>query len=433
MISKGVLIHYNGEWVQKEGSDDYNGLLALVGVPDNYNVGDVKKRAMDISGFLHGPCFDVYGLINVSGSAFKQRFKSGSEAMFNFYVGQASGVPRFFTIKYRKEVKVDISPLTPKPTNGDDRGSKDLPYTLLTPVHNLKSSSCDDYESENEMAKRDGGGKGSNSGLKSMRCFPESTSGPKARRCLKPVMTPSFKKICCLHDTSSTPASILDGPEPTKDMKYNDLRVGNTFKSKGEMRLILVTSKIERNFEYIATKYDRLRFIAKCRDKTCKWRMCTVPLNSCGWWRFAVANDVHTCGSNKRTDQDLRTNRVAGGIAELFKHKLKDLDAAFMPKQLVKDIKRKYGVVINYRYGYSACKRGIEHIKGIPEESYQHLVGYSYMLGNHNVGTVSEIVIENEDCFLYYFFALGVCIQGFKNCFRPAFAVDGTHLIGLYK
>ncbi|XP_026452874.1 uncharacterized protein LOC113353520 [Papaver somniferum] len=52
------------------------------------------------------------------------------------------------------------------------------------------------------------------------------------------------------------------------------------------------------------------------------------------------------------------------------------------------------------------------------------------MLGFRNKGTVTEIVTDSDDSFLYYFFAFGVCIEGFKNCFRPAFAVDGTHLTG---
>ncbi|XP_026379494.1 uncharacterized protein LOC113274269 [Papaver somniferum] len=133
------------------------------------------------------------------------------------------------------------------------------------------------------------------------------------------------------------------------------------------------------------------RFIAKCKDKTCEWRLRAVPLDSCGWWKLTVANDVHTCESNKRTDPELKTKAAATGIAELLKHKFKELDAAFTPKQLVKDVKRDYGVVINYRQGYNACKHGIEMIKGSPDESYQHLVGYSHMLGARNKGTVTEI------------------------------------------
>ncbi|XP_026412629.1 uncharacterized protein LOC113308380 [Papaver somniferum] len=208
-----------------------------------------------------------------------------------------------------------------------------LPHTPLTPLNNLESSSDEDYQSKNETAKGDGGVKG-------------STCGPKARRCLEPVMTPSAKKVCCLHDASSTPAPVLDIPKPPEEMKYDDLCVGNTFKSKGELKLILAIAKVERNFEYAAFKSDSQRFIAKCKDKTCKWRLRAVPLDSCGWWRLTVANDVHTCGSNKRTDPELRTKVVSAGIAELFKHKFKELDAAFTPKQLVKDIKRDYHVVI---------------------------------------------------------------------------------------
>ncbi|RZC75876.1 hypothetical protein C5167_000084 [Papaver somniferum] len=170
-----------------------------------------------------------------------------------------------------------------------------LPHTLLTPLNNLESSSDVDYQSKNETAKGDGGVKA-------------STCGPKARRCLEPVMTPSAKKVWCLHDAPSTLAPILDIPKPPEEMNQ--------------------------------------RFIAKCKDKTCKWRLRAVPLDSCGWWRLTVANDVRTCGSNKRTDPELRTKAVSAGIAELFKHKFKELDAAFTPKQLVKDIKRDYHVVI---------------------------------------------------------------------------------------
>ncbi|RZC46708.1 hypothetical protein C5167_039652 [Papaver somniferum] len=175
-----------------------------------------------------------------------------------------SGVPSFFTIIYGEEVKVDIPPLTPKTTTGDDSGSKMLPHTPLTPLNNLESSSDEDYQSKNETAKGDGGAK----------------------------------------------------------------------------------AKVERNFEYTTFKSDSQGFIAKCKDKTCKWRLRAVPLDSCGWWRLTAANDVHTCGSNKRTDPELRTKAVSAGIAELFKHKFKELDAAFTPKQLVKDIKRDYHVVI---------------------------------------------------------------------------------------
>ncbi|KAI3875927.1 hypothetical protein MKW92_030496, partial [Papaver armeniacum] len=79
-----------------------------------------------------------------------------------------------------------------------------------------------------------------------------NTSGPKARRCLEPRMTPSTKNSAVFMMRQQLQPRSLDIPKPPKDMKYNDLRVGNTFKSKGELKLILAIAKVERNFDYIA-------------------------------------------------------------------------------------------------------------------------------------------------------------------------------------
>lgn len=140
-------------------------------------------------------------------------------------------------------------------------------------------------------------------------------------------------------------------------------------------------------------------------------------------------NDEHTCIENKRTDPNLRTKAVADGIAHLFKHKFNQCDSVYTPQQLIKDIKTNYGVVINYRQAYSGSKRGIELIRGSPDESYQYLVNYSYMLSQLNEGTVTEIKTDENDHFLYYFFAFGVSLRGFKGCCRPAFSVDANEQI----
>ncbi|XP_026397109.1 uncharacterized protein LOC113291835 [Papaver somniferum] len=52
------------------------------------------------------------------------------------------------------------------------------------------------------------------------------------------------------------------------------------------------------------------------------------------------------------------------------------------------------------------------------------------MLVEHNPGTQTKIEPDTNGGFLYYFFALGVSLQGFKSWCRPAFAVYGMHLSG---
>ncbi|KAI3920916.1 hypothetical protein MKW98_015904 [Papaver atlanticum] len=78
----------------------------------------------------------------------------------------------------------------------------------------------------------------------------------------------------------------------------------------------------------------------------------------------------------------------------------------------------------------TGCKRGIEAVRGSPDQSYQHLVSYSNMLVEHNLGTKTTIKPDTNGGFLYYFFALGASLHGFMSWCRPAFAVYGMHLSG---
>lgn len=194
-------------------------------------------------------------------------------------------------------------------------------------------------------------------------------------------MTEPAKKMRRLHDSPSTPAPLAatEAPAPLREMKYDELVVGNTFKTKDDLRLILSIAKIKRNFEYLANPSDSKRFVAKCKDQTCSWKLCAASLNSSTWWKITKVNDEHTCMNNKRTDPKLRTRSVANGIAHLFKNKFNKCDSVYTPKQLAMDIKTDYGVIINYRQAYSGCQRGIELIRGTPDESYQYLVSYSHM------------------------------------------------------
>ncbi|KAI3865542.1 hypothetical protein MKW98_007864 [Papaver atlanticum] len=110
---------------------------------------------------------------------------------------------------------------------------------------------------------------------------------------------------------------------------------------------------------------------------------------------------------------------MARTMAALFRKNFARCDVVYSPRQLCEDMKREHGIIITYKQGLTGCKWGIELVRGSPDELYQHLVSYSYILVKHNPGTKTAIETDTKGGFLYYFFALG-----------PAFAVDGTHLSG---
>ena len=54
------------------------------------------------------------------------------------------------------------------------------------------------------------------------------------------------------------------------------------------------------------------------------------------------------------------------------------------------------------------------------------------MLEANNPGTITCIKTDNENCFLYFFMALGQTIAWLKKV-KPIVAIDETHLKGKYK
>ncbi|KAI3930594.1 hypothetical protein MKX01_037040 [Papaver californicum] len=119
---------------------------------------------------------------------------------------------------------------------------------------------------------------------------------------------------------------------------------------------------------------------------------------------------------------------MASQMAILFKKEFAKCDCVYTPRQLIEEIRRDYGIDIIYKQAYAGCKRGIEAVRGSPDESYKYLVGYSHMLELYNPGTITAIKTDANDAFLYYFFALGVCLDGFKSKCRSVFSVDSTHI-----
>ena len=61
------------------------------------------------------------------------------------------------------------------------------------------------------------------------------------------------------------------------------------------------------------------------------------------------------------------------------------------------------------------------------------LPSYFYMLEQQNSRTVTKLQVDDDNRFEICFMAFDACIFDFRECCRPAIAIDGTHLKGKYK
>ena len=54
------------------------------------------------------------------------------------------------------------------------------------------------------------------------------------------------------------------------------------------------------------------------------------------------------------------------------------------------------------------------------------------MLEQKKYDTITDIVIDHDNQFKYFFMALGACIYGFRTSIRPVITIDGTFLKAKY-
>ena len=70
--------------------------------------------------------------------------------------------------------------------------------------------------------------------------------------------------------------------------------------------------------------------------------------------------------------------------------------------------------------------------RGAPWMSFELLLSYLHTIKMLNPGTVTHLVVDEDQKLKYLFVALGACIEGFK-AIRKVIAVDGTFLKMKYK
>ncbi|RVW82952.1 hypothetical protein CK203_038338 [Vitis vinifera] len=96
------------------------------------------------------------------------------------------------------------------------------------------------------------------------------------------------------------------------------------------------------------------------------------------------------------------------------------------------DIQKQYGVQISYDKAWRAKELALGSIRGSPEESYNTLSSYCYVLEQKNLGTITDIVTDCDNQFKYFFMSIGASLVGFHTSIRLVIAVDGTFLKAKY-
>uniref|UniRef100_A0A2P2KDL3 SWIM-type domain-containing protein n=1 Tax=Rhizophora mucronata TaxID=61149 RepID=A0A2P2KDL3_RHIMU len=205
--------------------------------------------------------------------------------------------------------------------------------------------------------------------------------------------------------------------------------VNQRFNSLAEFREALHKYSIAHGFAYKYKKNDSHRVSVKCKYQGCPWRIYASRLSTTQLICIKKMNPKHACeGATARAGY--RASR--GWVGSIIKEKLK-VSPNYKPKDIVEDIKRDYGIQLNYSQAWRAKEIAREQLQGSYREAYNQLPFFCERIKETNPGSVATFSTKDDSSFHRLFVSFHASISGFEQGCRPLIFLDSTPLNSKYQ
>ncbi|KAL5543574.1 hypothetical protein UlMin_007358 [Ulmus minor] len=192
------------------------------------------------------------------------------------------------------------------------------------------------------------------------------------------------------------------------------------FRSKKELMMCLSITSMREKFQYKVFKSKPSFVVVRCVHTSCSWRVRANKLVESEYWMVTKYEKKHTCPTDFKPVR--RRQATSWVVGECVKRRLINPGRVYRPRDVMDDMKRKFGVDISYYVAWRGRECAYDNLRlGTPEQSYKLLPGYLHMLMDTNPGS-----------FQYLFIAFAASIHGFSY-YRPVISIDATHLKGKYR
>ncbi|WVZ12601.1 hypothetical protein V8G54_017131 [Vigna mungo] len=205
--------------------------------------------------------------------------------------------------------------------------------------------------------------------------------------------------------------------------------VGQRFNSFSEFREALHKYSIAHGFAYKYKKNDSHRVTVKCKCQGCPWRIYASRLSTTQLICIKKMHYNHTC-EGSAVKAGYRATR--GWVGSIIKEKLKD-SPNYKPKDIADDIKREYGIQLNYSQAWRAKEIAREQLQGSYKEAYTQLPFFCEKIKETNPGSFATFTTKEDSSFHRLFVAFHASISGFQLGCRPLIFLDRTPLNSKYQ
>jgi hypothetical protein len=205
--------------------------------------------------------------------------------------------------------------------------------------------------------------------------------------------------------------------------------VDQRFRSFSEFREALHKFSIAHGFTYRYKKNDSHRVTVKCKSEDCPWRIYASRLATTQLVCIKKMCATHTC-QGAPVKPGYRSTR--GWVGNIIKEKLK-VSPNYKPKDIASDIKREYGIHLNYSQAWRAKEIAREQLQGSYREAYNQLPLYCEKIIETNPGSHATFSTKDDSSFHRLFISFHASIVGFKRGCRPLIFLDSTPLNSKYQ
>ncbi|CAE5975476.1 unnamed protein product [Arabidopsis arenosa] len=160
---------------------------------------------------------------------------------------------------------------------------------------------------------------------------------------------------------------------------------------------------MENNFEFRTKKSDSTRYTLRCIDEKCSWRLRGTRVKAS--YSFIIKKYVseHCCDSSlRKVNHRQATARTLG---EMVSNHFRGEKLALKPKQLIEKFRHDNGIGVSYSKAWRAKDHAIDVARGTPDDGYEFLPMWMYMVNEKNPGSATFIEVDPDNKFKYAFLA----------------------------
>ncbi|CAH2054734.1 unnamed protein product, partial [Thlaspi arvense] len=242
-----------------------------------------------------------------------------------------------------------------------------------------------------------------------------------------------FQIDLAMPDESPLPCNfvLVDQKHHTAIQQWENVITGvdQRFNSFIEFRDALHKFSVAHGFAYKYKKNDSHRVSVKCKAQGCPWRITAARLSTTQLICIKKMNPRHTC---ERAVIKPGYRATRGWVRTILKEKLKAFPD-YKPKDIAEDIKKEYGIQLNYSQAWRAKEVAREQLQGSYKEAYSQLPLICEKIKETNPGSIATFMTKEDSSFHRLFISFYASISGFKQGSRPLLFLDNAILNSKYQ